>query len=686
MEEAMTQLQSPVGERRARRRARLTLGRKIFLGFACLLVLLLAVGGLNYDGLARITGQIGSYTRAVSLVDATSDIDRAFLVLRLRTGEFVQASDDAHAKLLDQAVADVREKLDAALALAGTGPRRDTLAAMRDDVEGYAQNVAKIVELSRAQIKLMATIVTPQGPALVAALRVLYYKADFEKQNFVSKLADTLIGKATLFQYNTGSLVRDWNHDLFGQTDHLADEINSGLDGLEGFAKEQYGTEFGIVRKLASRYLPAALAAIKSNHEIHELLDGAMASSAQSLAEKADVLRHGGLDERATITRETEGFMRWSSSLSLMLCLGGLAFGLVLALLTGRSLARPIVAMTAAMQRLAGGDKAVEIPAIGRGDEIGQMAEAVQVFKQNALAVERLEAERLAREREAAAERVATRTKLADEFEASVHNVVEAVSSAAASMESRAQAFSATAERANQQASAVAAASGTAASNVQTVAAAAEQLSASIREISQQVDHSTRIATQAVGETARTNAAVQSLSAAAQKIGDVVRLINEIAGQTNLLALNATIEAARAGEAGKGFAVVAGEVKSLATQTAKATGDIAQQIADIQVATGEAVMAIEGIGRTVGEISSIAAAIAAAVEQQGAATQEIARNVQEAASGTTEVTSHIAGVRQAAGETGEAAAFVLAAANDLSRQSGALKQAVARFLANVRAA
>ena len=667
-------------------RLRLTVGRKIIIGFACVLVVLVAVGGLNYDGLDRITGQIDSYTSAVSLVDATSEVDRAFLTVRLRTREYVAIDDDAHAKLLDEAIGEVRQKLDAALALAPSGPRHDQLTAMRDDVESYAQNVGKIETLIRARAKLLNTIVRPQGPALVAAAKVLFYKADGDKDSMVSKLTDSLITRATQFQYNVGSLVREWNRDLFGQTDHIADEINNGLEGLAGFAKEHYEVEFAIVQKLCGRYVPAALEAIKTNHEIHDLIDGPMTATAKTLADKAAVLRSDGFAERATITAQTDAFVRWSSELSLGLCLGGLALGLALALLTGRSLARPIIAMTAAMQRLAGGDKAVEIPATGRSDEIGQMAEAVLVFKENALAVERLEAERLAQEREAADKLRATRAKLADELEESVHGVVDAVSSAASSMESRAQAFSETAARANQQASAVADASGMAASNVQTVASAAEELSASIREIGQQVDHSTRIATQAVGEAERTNTAVRSLSAAAQKIGAVVNLINEIASQTNLLALNATIEAARAGEAGKGFAVVAGEVKSLATQTAKATGEIAQQIADIQIATGEAVTAIAGIGRTVGEINAIAAAIAAAVEEQGAATREIARNVQEAATGTNEVTSHIAGVRQAASETGEAAAFVLTAANDLSRQSDALKSAVARFLASMRAA
>ncbi|MBV8166217.1 MAG: HAMP domain-containing protein, partial [Alphaproteobacteria bacterium] len=516
--------------------------------------------------------------------------------------------------------------------------------------------------MSRSHRRLATDVVTPQGPAFLAALKRLYFKADFEKETLILKPIDTASNRGTLFQYNANTLIHGWDQPLFNQTQRLAEEIKTALEGLDNLTKDTpYAEGVQEARAIATTFLPGALEAITVNHALHDLLDGEMDDAGRAIADQAEALRRDGVATRVAITQETDGFMSWASTLSLGLCLGGLAVGLVLALVIGRGLSRPIVAMTAAMQKLAGGDKSVEVPAVGRADEIGQMAGAVQIFKQNALAVDQLQAEQRAQAQRTAEEQRAARIRLADEFEASVRGVVEAVSSAASSMEARAGAFSAAAAQANRQASAVAAASGTAAGNVQTVAAAAEQLFASIREIGQQVSHSTDIAQQAVGEAERTDSAVRSLSAAAQKIGEVVGLINQIASQTNLLALNATIEAARAGEAGKGFAVVAGEVKSLATQTARATGDIAQQIAGIQQATDAAVTAIQGIGRTVGEVNAIAASIAAAIEQQGAATQEIARNVQEAAAGTSEVTTHIAGVNQAAGETGAAAEFVLTA-------------------------
>jgi methyl-accepting chemotaxis protein len=275
---------------------------------------------------------------------------------------------------------------------------------------------------------------------------------------------------------------------------------------------------------------------------------------------------------------------------------------------------------------------------------------------------------------------------LAETFEAKFGPLVGSVSAQATTLKETAATMSTAAERTNSQAATVAVAAEQASLNVQTVAAATEELHASVSEIGRQVGHSTQITSAAVGAAQRSNVAVQGLSAAAQKIGDVVRLISDIAGQTNLLALNATIEAARAGEAGKGFAVVAAEVKGLANQTAKATENIASQVAAMQAATADAVQSIEGISDTISTMSEIATAIASAVEQQGAATQEIARNVREAARGTDQVSSTIGGVRQSASDTGQAAVMVLASANDLGTQAATLRADVGGFLANIRVA
>jgi methyl-accepting chemotaxis protein len=389
------------------------------------------------------------------------------------------------------------------------------------------------------------------------------------------------------------------------------------------------------------------------------------------------------------------------------LAIGGMIFA--------RSLARPMGRLTIAMQKLADGDKEANIPGTDRRDEIGDMARTAGVFKNSMIETENLQAEqrevekraqeeenrraeekrtveasaeeeKRAADKQAEAVRKEAMIGMADGFEKSVMSLVESLNSAATEMKSSAQSMSTSADQTNQQATAVAAASEEATVNVQTVASSAEELSASIEEISRQVAQSNQIAQNAVDEAKMTNEKVEGLAQAAQKIGEVVSLINDIASQTNLLALNATIEAARAGDAGKGFAVVASEVKSLATQTGKATEEIGAQITAIQGATGEAVGAIQGIGSTIGQLGEIATSVASAVEEQGSATREIASSVQQAAAGTQEVSGNIVQVTQAASETQASSGQMLSAANELAQQGEVLWSEVDKFLQEVRAA
>jgi methyl-accepting chemotaxis protein len=357
------------------------------------------------------------------------------------------------------------------------------------------------------------------------------------------------------------------------------------------------------------------------------------------------------------------------------------AFGWLLVM----AVSTPIDRMTAAMKRLAGRDLAVDIPGRDRRDEIGAMAVAVQVFKESMIDGERLAA--AAREEQSKKERRAARIEeLNRDFDASARAALDMLASAATELQATASSMSENAELAAARAYAVAAASEEASTNVATVAAATEELTASIEEISRQVVQSTTVAGEAVTEAGQTQVAMQELSNAAQRIGDVVKLINDIASQTNLLALNATIEAARAGDAGKGFAVVASEVKSLATQTARATEDIASQISAMQSKTDAAVSAILRINAIIGRINEISASIAAAVEEQSVATQEISRNVQEAAKGTTEVSVNVGGLNQIVEHTGASASQVRLAAGELGRQSETLRADVGSYLAGISAA
>lgn len=365
--------------------------------------------------------------------------------------------------------------------------------------------------------------------------------------------------------------------------------------------------------------------------------------------------------------------------------------GIVLGLAGGAfiaqfGIAQPMRALVGLLQRMAKGET-VEMIGTGRKDEIGETARAVDEIKVMLAEKARQEAEaKIQQDQIAAQQRKADMFKLADQFEGAVGEIIETVSSASTELEASAGTLTSTATRSQELTTMVAAASEEASTNVQSVASATEELSSSVNEISRQVQESARMAGEAVSQARMTNERVEELSKAAARIGDVVELINTIAGQTNLLALNATIEAARAGEAGRGFAVVASEVKALAEQTAKATGEIGQQINGIQAATQESVGAIKEISSTIEKLSEISSTIAAAVEEQGAATQEISRNVQQAAQGTQQVSSNIVDVQRGAGETGSASSQVLSAAQSLSSDSNRLKLEVGKFLNTVRAA
>jgi methyl-accepting chemotaxis protein len=423
----------------------------------------------------------------------------------------------------------------------------------------------------------------------------------------------------------------------------------------------------------------------KIPHEAHELnvkTVNKISLDADAVLKKDIDLNNAGADKAGTDAADNYTF-----AFALLAVILGVAaiVGIAVGIYLVRDVSSGIASIVKPMQALGQGDLAAQVPHQGEKTEIGAMADVLQVFKE-ALIAKKAADEAAARDAEAKIERGRRVDGITRDFESMIGEIVETVSSASTQLEASAGTLTATAERSQALTTAVAAASEEASTNVQSVASATEEMASSVNEISRQVQESARMAGDAVGQARTTTDRVSELSKAATRIGDVVELINTIAGQTNLLALNATIEAARAGEAGRGFAVVASEVKALAEQTAKATGEIGQQITSIQAATQESVGAIKEISGTIEKLSEISSTIAAAVEEQGAATHEISRNVQQAAHGTVQVSSNIADVQRGASETGMASSQVLSAAKSLSGDSNRLKLEVGKFLTAVRAA
>jgi methyl-accepting chemotaxis protein len=562
----------------------------------------------------------------------------AFPATKLLRTEGMQQFDVMLAEL--GKMVDEEEKLEAT-------PERKRLLKSMGDMRG---NLAAAV----AQLRMFLLVAEPTNKEQFAAAR----------GNFERALADVTKQKG---------LLSPTQQAAFATLSKAYDTFKSLPDRI--FALRESAQWNVPVHILVTEAAPRAL-------KILDLLDG---------PKQADGTRKGGnkTNQQAMLAvdaRAADESMKFLAMVQWVLLALGVGLGALIAFLTARSVARPVRGMTESMERLAAGDTSVAIPGVGRADEIGGMAGAVQVFKDNMIEAERLRAEQAETERRMVEQRKADMRRLADEFQEAVGHIVETVSSASTELEAAAGTLTATAETTQRLSTTVAAASEEASANVQSVASATEELTSSVSEIGRQVMESSSIAKEAVTQAQKTDGRINELSHAANRIGDVVKLITAIAEQTNLLALNATIEAARAGDAGRGFAVVAQEVKALAAQTAKATDEISAQIAGMQAATADSVAAIKEIGTTIGRISEIATTIASAVEEQGAATQEISRNVQQAAAGTGEVATHITDVSRGAGETGSASSQVLASAQSLSKESNNLKREVDNFLSTVRAA
>ncbi|HTG07397.1 MAG TPA: HAMP domain-containing methyl-accepting chemotaxis protein [Bradyrhizobium sp.] len=655
------------------------------LGFAVVLAISAVSMGIAYLGFERVSVGVASYRKSVSEADLARNIDRELISYRALARYYVVTGKEDDGKAALAAEASLKDAIDQSMKGTTNPAGLEQITRLAREFRTFTKIFADILK-----VKSESALVTQNQ--LTRGGTMLRYKLDDLASNAAeAELPAVELGaKQVTAQYQAATALA--NTFVINSDQTVATSALARLKFVENSLRAISSTDEKIVQNvkevsaLLDEYRKSLSKLVENSKSIDELTTE-MAESATAIMQGSGAMKAALLSDQQRLESESDASIGETERLIAMLAAGGFLLGGVLAVLLGKGISRPMTAMCKAMRELAGGNFDVVLPGLGRRDELGEMAAAVEEFKLQAIVkAERDAAAQDAQNRASSAARRTELIRFADDFEAAVGAIVSNVSSSAVQLESAAGTLTRTAETTQNLSSRVAGASEEASSNMQSVATATEELSASVDEIGRRVRESNKIAEAAVLQAQQTDGRIGKLSRAAQQIGDVVKLITAIAEQTNLLALNATIESARAGEAGRGFAVVASEVKSLAGQTAKATDEISSHISGMQDATQESVAAIKEIGGTIAEISNIASSIASAVEQQSSATQEIARSVQTVAQGTQEAAANIMQVNRGATETGSASEEVLNSAKSLSTESTRLREELDRFMANIRAA
>ncbi len=655
------------------------------LGFAVVLAISAVSMGIAYLGFERVSAGVASYRKSVSEADLARNIDRELISYRALARYYVVTGKEDDGKAALAAEASLKDAIDQSMKGTTNPAGLEQITRLAREFRTFTKIFADILK-----VKSESALVTQNQ--LTRGGTMLRYKLDDLASNAAeAELPAVELGaKQVTAQYQAATALA--NTFVINSDQTVATSALARLKFVENSLRAISSTDEKIMQSvqevsaLLDEYRKSLSKLVENSKSIDELTTE-MAESATAIMQGSGAMKVALLSDQQRLESESDASIGETERLIAMLAAGGFLLGGVLAVLLGKGISRPMTAMCKAMRELAGGNFDVVLPGLGRRDELGEMAAAVEEFKLQAIAkAERDAAAQDAQNRASSAARRTELIRFADDFEAAVGAIVSNVSSSAVQLESAAGTLTRTAETTQNLSSRVAGASEEASSKMQSVATATEELSASVDEIGRRVRESNKIAEAAVLQAQQTDGRIGKLSRAAQQIGDVVKLITAIAEQTNLLALNATIESARAGEAGRGFAVVASEVKSLAGQTAKATDEISSHISGMQDATQESVAAIKEIGGTIAEISNIASSIASAVEQQSSATQEIARSVQTVAQGTQEAAVNIMQVNRGATETGSASEEVLNSAKSLSTESTRLREELDRFMANIRAA